>query len=335
MHCEILIVAEHTEGKPDSRTADLISWGSQIANEKRWKLGVLLLGSNLDQAAEELAAWGIDVALVLDDQFLEGYTPSVYVDAASHVLKEVKPKLILADHSYFGIEVAAALAPRLSAPLISNCQSIRSAGNGFLLTRSMFGGRFLATLAVDEAGPCVVTVSQATSIAKSARTNGCEVVKFAFANKAENKITILGESKPCYGDDITQADVIVSVGRAIRHQDQIDPFRELAQALGGVLAASRPIVDAGWLSPDRQVGLSGVTVKPKVYLALGISGSAQHLAGMNQSKLIIAINSDPSAPIFQAAHCGAVADVFEILPLLLQKAQSAENTARGGETISH
>jgi electron transfer flavoprotein alpha subunit len=133
---------------------------------------------------------------------------------------------------------------------------------------------------------------------------------------------VIATSKPERVEDISKADVVVAVGRGIRNPKQIELFRQLAQELGGVLGASRPLVDAGWLSNDHQVGLSGVTVRPKVYLAFGISGSAQHLAGMNQAKQIIAVNSDPDAPIFAAAHYGAVADMFEIVPHLLAKAKS-------------
>ena len=334
MNSEILILTEQRDGKLDSRTQDLIAWTKPLAQKKRWKVSALLLGSNLEQAVSELSGSGIDTVFVLDDPRFESYTPASYLDAMEQILKQAKPQVIIADHSYFGIEIAGALASILNVPCISNCQSIETTNDGFLITRAMFGGRFLATLAVGEADPLVITVSKAASITKNERAGDCEVVTLSYANAAETRITVLDESKPSYGDDISQADVIVSVGRAIRQPEQIESFRELAHALGGVLAASRPLVDAGWLSPAHQVGLSGVTVKPKVYLALGISGSAQHLAGMNQSKLIIAINSDPSAPIFQVAHCGAVADIFEILPLLLEKVQRTKNVSGNTQTIT-
>jgi len=332
MDAEILIVAERREGKLDSRARDLVFWTKPLAREKRWRLGALLLGSDLKEAASELSASGIDAVFVLDDPRLESYNPDIYLSALEQIVRKIKPRVVLADHSYFGIEIAGSLATLLGAPCISNCQSVEVKDGEFLVTRWMFGGRFVAALAVSGIDPLVLTVSKAAAISHDELTSDCKLVTLGYGTPAATKTTILAESKPSHGTDISQADVVVSIGRAIRQPEQIHRFRDLATALGGVLGASRPLVDAGWLSPDHQVGLSGVTVRPKVYLALGISGSAQHIAGMNQSKVIIAVNNDPSAPIFQVAHYGAIADIFEILPLLLEKAQ--RNKDMSGTTIT-
>lgn len=163
----------------------------------------------------------------------------------------------------------------------------------------------------------------------------CEIQSKTYPDDSHAQVKVIGTTKPSRSEDITQAEVIVAVGRGIRHENQITSFRELAEVLGGVVGASRPLVDSGWLTNDYQAGLSGVTVKPKVYLAFGISGSAQHVAGMKQSRLIIAINNDPSAPIFQVAHCGAVADMFEILPPLLEGAKGTLGNRTNSTSTQH
>jgi electron transfer flavoprotein alpha subunit len=332
MKCEILVIAEHNEGGLDSITLDLIAWGSIVAGEKRWAIGVLVLGLGLHSIVNQLSSAGlIDHVFVIDDPQFEIYNSSVYIPAIATAIREIQPELVLTAHSYTGIEIAAGLAPLLGAPLVANCHSIEASGNGFLVTRSAFAGRFFATVAVSDAHPVLVSISRESSPAKTAARRNCEIHRRRSSNDGEAKIRVVGLSAPSRMEDITGAEIVISVGRAIRQESQLDGFRQLAAALGGVIAASRPIVDLGWLSSDHQVGLSGLTVKPKVYLAFGISGSAQHLVGMSQSRLIIAINNDASAPIFQVAHCGAIADMFEILPPLLEKAK-CRNLERGTVT---
>ena len=185
----------------------------------------------------------------------------------------------------------------------------------------MFGGKFLATIEVNEASLLLLTLSKDSSVSKRSLNHLCEIERKAYPEHSQARVKVIGTTRPSRAEDITQAEVIVAVGRGIRDESQISLFRELAEALGGAIAASRPLVDSGWLTNDHQVGISGVTVRPKVYLAFGISGSAQHVAGMKQSRLIIAINNDPSAPIFQVAHYGVVGDLFEIVPPLLEIAK--------------
>lgn len=321
MTCEILIIAEHNEGKLDPMTTDLIACGSKIASEKQWKLGVLVLGFDLDRIVEEISSSGIDLVLVVDDNRVEEYNSSVYLAALAQILREATPRLVLAGHSYIGIELASGLAPKLKAPMVANCHSIDASSNGFLLSRSMFGGKFLATIEVNEASLLLLTLSKDSSVSKRSLNHLCEIERKAYPEHSQARVKVIGTTRPSRAEDITQAEVIVAVGRGIRDESQISLFRELAEALGGAIAASRPLVDSGWLTNDHQVGISGVTVRPKVYLAFGISGSAQHVAGMKQSRLIIAINNDPSAPIFQVAHYGVVGDLFEIVPPLLEIAK--------------
>lgn len=323
MHCGIIIVAEHSQGELDPINFDLIAWGSRVAVKKNWSIGVLLLGFGLDPFMEQFSANGVvDHLFVADDPLFETYNSSIYVEAIASAMGEIKPELVLTAHSYAGIEIAAALAPRLQGSLVTNCHSIEAADNGFLVTRSMFAARFVATIAVAESHPTLVTISRQSSVVRSAAPRNCQIHRQRLPHKCDTAIKVVGSTVPARTEDIAKAEIVVAIGRAIRDAAQIEGFRQLASALGGVIAASRPLIDLGWLSSDHQVGLSGVTVKPKVYLAFGISGSAQHIAGMNQSRLIIAVNNDGDAPIFQLAHCGAVADMFELLPVLLEKSKS-------------
>jgi electron transfer flavoprotein alpha subunit len=230
--------------------------------------------------------------------------------------------VVFATHSYIGIEMASVIGAQSGATVVTNCHSIERAEQGFLIRRAMFGGKFLATVEVSGEEPLVVTMSREAKALKTSSNYKTEVVRLSCPAGYRGSIKVLATTKPERIEDISKADLVVAVGRGIRDPSQIDVFRQLAQELGGVIAASRPLVDAGWFTNDHQVGLSGVTVRPKVYLAFGISGSAQHLAGMNQAKQIIAVNSDPDAPIFGVAHCGAVADMFEVVPHLLTKAKS-------------
>ncbi len=322
MKPEILIVAEHDGAELDPLTFDLISCGSQIASEKSWKLGLLVLGFKLDGLLEKIRGSGVDVIFTIDDARLQEYNSCIHLEIIAHAVRETRPHLLLLGHSYFGIEIGSGLAPKLDTLLVSNCQSIKVTSGGFVVTRPMFGGMFLASLEIEATAPVLVSIQKGSSVFKGPLIEASEIIRLAASAESNTaKIKVTRETKAAFGEDIAKADIVVAIGRGIGQESRVSLFRELAQALGGVIAASRPIVDMGWLPVDYQVGLSGRTVKPKVYLAWGISGSAQHIDGMKDSGLIIAINKDPSAPIFQVAHYGVVGDLFEIVPPLLEIAK--------------
>jgi electron transfer flavoprotein alpha subunit len=331
---EILVIAECCGVELDPITFDLVSWGSKIAAEKSWSLGIVVLGFELSRVVEEISSLGIDQILVLDDARLQEYNSSVYVAVITPIVQQSKPRLVLVGHTYMGIEIGAAMAPKVEAPLVSNCQSVEAVDGCFLVTRPMFGGKFFATIKIDDSGPVLIGVAKGTAPGRNFSPRACESISLSLPSTQASNVEVIREIKPAHGQDITKAQIIVALGRGIQDRSRISSFRELAKILGGAIAASRPIVDCGWLTRDYQVGLSGLTVRPKVYLACGISGSAQHIAGMKESGLIIAINKDASAPIFQIAHCGVVADLLEILPALLLKAQETREGEReeGGVT---
>lgn len=337
METEILIIAEHNGSEPDPITFDLISWGAQIAGEKNWKLGVLVPGFRLDGLLEKMRGAAVDVIFSLDDPALQDYNSCAYVEAIARALgKKNVPRLILLGHTYLGIEIGGGLAAKLDATLWSNCQAIRSAPGGYVVTRPISGGAYLSTLEI-ESGACnLISLQRGSAIPKELVKRVPEVIALSVPAKSNTaRIRVTGETKAAFAEDITKADLLVAVGRGIGQQSNLAAFRELAQALGGAIAASRPIVDMGWLSAGHQVGLSGVTVRPKVYLACGISGAAQHVAGMRDSRLIIAINQDPNAPIFQIAHYGIVGDILEIIPALINEARlSADRQETSGRATN-
>lgn len=322
MEPEILVVAEHDGAEWDPITFELISWGCRIASEKNWKLGVLVLGCAVEDLSETLRTSSVDAIFVLEDPTLRVYNCCLYLNAVEHAIRAIQPRLVLLGHSYFGIEIGGSLAPKLDAALFTNCQSIEASPNGLLVRRAMFRGGFVATLEIDNAAVVLITLQRGTPAFKGASDAAPDIIKLAMPDGCgATRIRVIEETGAAFAEDITKAEIIVAVGRGIGQASRLPAFIELAQALGGAIAASRPIVDIGWLPPDYQVGLSGRTVRPKVYLACGISGSAQHVVGMKDSGLIIAINQDPNAPIFQVAHWGVVGDLSQIVPSLLRIAK--------------
>jgi electron transfer flavoprotein alpha subunit len=318
---EVLIIAEHDGEQADPINLDLLAWGAQIAAAKGWKTGVLVAGSGVDAIADQLRSSPADFILKLDAPSLKGYTSSSYVAAIAAALSAKPPKLVLLAHSYVGIELAGGLAAKLKAGLWSNCLSLACEGEGYRITRPIAGGAYVATLDIAGAPASVFSMQRGAAPSHRPANKTPEIVSLAAPAAAEaTGIKIAGETKATFAEDITKADLLVAVGRGCGQQSQIQPFEDLAKALGGMIAASRPIIDMGWMTVDHQVGLSGRTVRPKVYLACGISGSAQHLAGMRDAAVIIAVNNDPNAPIFQVAHFGVVADMFDLVPELMRGA---------------
>ena len=322
MFPEVLVIAEHDGREVDPITFDLLSWGSQIATENHWRLGVLITGFELEQVSGKLQGSCADVIFILDDPELLHYSAPSYREAIAGAIRQTTPQLVLMAHSYFGIEMGGTLAVTLQAPLVSNCLSVAKIEDGYEVTRPIFGGALLTRMHIQSGPPVLVSIQKGSAAPKQARNSASEVVKLNVSSAAGiPKLKVVQETHPVFTEDITKAKTLVAVGRGIGQENKLTLFRELAEKLGATLAASRPIVDMGWLTADHQVGLSGQTVKPNVYLAWGISGAAQHIAGMKDAALIIAINKDPSAPIFQVAHYGVVGDLFEIAYPLLELAK--------------
>lgn len=318
---DIFVLTEHRRGQIRDITFEMLTKGRELADQANTDLTAVLLGDHVDEFAGIFSKHASKV-LVVEDPKLENFNPEAYQQVLSSLIKEHSPLLTLIGHTSFGVDLAPSLAVSANVPLATDCIGVEFKNEKLTVTRQMYGGKVNVEAAMRKAESYILTVRQATFPAKEGALNG-EIVKVPLPSSAEiaEKRFIEYVLPPPGGVDITAADVIVGIGRGIKDQNEIASVEALAQALGGVLACSRPIVDKGWLPNDRQVGSSGKTVKPKLYIALGISGAFQHILGMKNSDLIIAVNKDPNAPIFGVADYGVVEDLFKVVPPLRDKIQ--------------
>jgi len=306
----ILVVAEHREGKLNRATLETIAAAQSAGNPVK----VAVLGSGVEGVAKELAAADVAEILAVDDAALKDYTADGFVLALEQLIGRENPERVFLPHTYQTRDFAPALAARLQRPLVTDCVAVK--GNGYV--RPMFQGKMQADVAVE--GPHLATFQIGAFRADAMKSGGSAQVKPAAVSIDASKIRQKPEApfkEAKQAVDLSQAERIVSVGRGIKGQEHLQLAQQLAQAMGAELAASRPICDAGWLPMDRQIGSSGQTVAPKLYVALGISGAIQHLVGMKGSRTIVAINKDPEAPIFEIADYGIAGDLFEVVPAVI------------------
>jgi electron transfer flavoprotein alpha subunit len=313
----VLVVAEQRQGKVNRASWEAIAAGQQAGGP----IAVAVLGSGLDAAAQELAAAAVGEVLTVDAPALEEYTADGYIAALQSVIEQTSPTLVFFPHTYQTRDFAPALAARLSRPLVTDVVVQRSQDGGTVFTRPVFQGKLSADVQPTGPAPHLVTFQigafRADAVSKGdspAPVRGLDVAIDASAIRQKPEAPFK-EARQAV--DLSQAERIVAVGRGIKGQEHLKIAQDLAQALGAEIAASRPICDAGWLPMDRQVGSSGQTVAPRLYVALGISGAIQHLVGMKGAKTIVAINKDPDAPIFEVADYGIAGDLFEIVPALV------------------
>jgi electron transfer flavoprotein alpha subunit len=323
----ILVVIEQREGKLNRVSYETITAAQAIAAEMNWPIEAAVLGGNVGSIASEVAGKKLQKVYAIQGDKLEPYTPDAYVSALKQFIADKQPKLVLMPHTYQVRDFAPQLATALGRTLISDCIGYRKDGDKLLFTRQMFQGKFAADVAFTCDAPWFATFqagafrgdqAQDGSTAAPVETVNATVDAAAVRNKPEAPFK---EAKQAV--DLTQAEIIVAVGRGIKEQKNIDLAKQLAEALGGEIAASRPICDAGWLPMDRQIGSSGQTVSPKLYFALGISGAIQHIVGMKGSRFIIAVNKDAEAPIFEIADFGVVGNLFDIVPPLIEELKKA------------
>jgi electron transfer flavoprotein alpha subunit len=316
----ILVVAEHRRGRLEDVTLETISKGREVADAAGLPLKAALFGKDISALAEKLAAYSLEELLVVEDERLEEYTPEGYGAALSSILREEGFRLVMAGHSSTGMEFLPRVAADMAGHVVTDAVDVSIEDGAVLVTRMGYNGKVAVELAVEDAGPCFVTLRPAAFAA--AEPGGQADIRRVQVDLSSVEMAreVLGYEKPETEDiDISEADVVVAVGRGIKEKENLNLVEDLAKALGGVVAGSRPIVDKGWLPWSRQVGSSGKTVKPKLYIACGISGAMQHITGMKGSKTIVAINVDPTAPIFSVAHYGIVGDLFQIIPQVLKQ----------------
>ncbi len=314
MSVKALVIFEHRQGRPAEVNAEAARLAKELCSGD-WA-GFFIAGPGDEALAGELAALCPKLYTIIDDR-LAAYNPAVWLPALEAGLAELSPQLILMGHTPFGLDLAPALAQALSAPLATDVTAARWRDDVLLVERPVYGGKLTAALAL-EAGPVrVLTVRPGAFEPIEPGQAGGVVALAAGQGPAALARRFIDYIPAAGGVDLTKAKIIVSVGRGIEGPENIDLAKELAEALGAELGCSRPVADLGWLEKERQVGISGQTVKPKLYLALGISGAYQHQAGMSGAETIIAVNRDAEAPIFDIAHFGVVGDLFDVVPALI------------------
>jgi electron transfer flavoprotein alpha subunit len=314
----ILVIAEHRDGKLNRATLETIVAAQQASTALSPGGGspvkVVVLGSGVDAIAKEIASADVAEVITVDDAALKDYTADGFVIALEQVIAAESPDRVFLPHTYQTRDFAPALAARIKRPLVTDCVAVKNGG----YVRPMFQGKLQADVAVD--GPHMATFQIGAFRADAMKTGGSAATRKASIAIDAAKIRQKPEApfkEAKQAVDLSQAERIVSVGRGIKAQEHLQLAQQLAQAIGAEIAASRPICDAGWLPMDRQIGSSGQTVAPKLYVALGISGAIQHLVGMKGARTIVAINKDPEAPIFEIADYGIAGDLFEVVPAMI------------------
>ncbi len=317
----ILIIAEQRDGALNRASWEPIAAAQQLRQAaKVVVLGKPGVGSVV---GNELAAAAVDEVIVAEHDLLATYTADAYTKVLAEIIQAEQPAMVWLPHTYQTRDFAPKLAARLDRALITDCIEVKANGDAFAFVRPMFQAKLAADVVPQGPTPHLVTF-QIGAYRADAVTRGAApapvravTVTLAASDIRQKPEAPFREAKQAV--DLTQAERIVSVGRGIKAQEHIALAQQLAEALGAELAASRPICDAGWLPMDRQVGSSGQTVAPKLYLALGISGAIQHVVGMKGARTIVAINKDPEAPIFEIADYGIVGDLFEIVPAIINE----------------
>lgn len=313
----ILIFAETHQNKLADITFELLGGAREVAAATGGEVVALLLGHGVESLAGKLSA--ADRIILIDDSQLAAFSPRTYVSVIEAVVAAERPRMVWLGSTTIGLDIASLLAARLGSPCVNACQKAAVKGDIVEAVSRIFAGKMLAEVSVVQS-PAILTILPGSYREK--REGGKALVEPRPCPVALDPSPIEFEAmiQPESGDiDITQHEILVSIGRGIQQQENIEVAQELADAIGGALSASRPVIDQGWLPSTRQVGKSGMTVKPKCYMALGISGAPEHVEGMKDSELIVAINSDPHAPIFDIATYGVVADMMDIIPVLTNR----------------
>jgi electron transfer flavoprotein alpha subunit len=326
----ILVITEQREGQWNKTSFETLAAAQQIAAETQSRLSGVVIGKGVAALAGELAATKLEEVLLVEHELLSAYTPDGYTFALQQAIAHAKPDLVFMPHTYQVRDFAPKLAASLGKGMIGDCVGYRHENGKLIFVRQMFQGKTAADVVFEGAAPWFATF-QAGAFRADLVTQGASkaaITPVSVDLKPEQirtkPLELFREAKQAV--DLTQAPILVAIGRGIKAPENIPLAEKLARLLGGELAASRPICDEGWLPMDRQIGSSGQTVAPKLYLALGISGAIQHVVGMKGSRTIVAINKDQNAPIFEVADYGIVGDLFEIVPALNEELEKSRST---------
>ena len=322
MSRDVLVVVEHLEGRVADVSFEMLGKSRELARAGDGRVVAVVIGEDVKALGAELGA--ADTVLLCQDPSLAHYTPEAHQRALAEILRARHPRVTLIANTAMGMDLAAGLSGALGWPLVAYCRDARLDGGRLVATSQIYGGKILAEAEVD-GDRALLSMLPGSFPAEAGRVTGQPALEEVAAPVVPARVRFKRLIRPEGGDvDITREAVLVSVGRGIQSRNNLPMVEELAEALGGALSASRPIVDQGWLPKTRQVGKSGLTVKPKLYVAVGISGAPEHLEGMRGAELIVAFNTDPNAPIFTVAHYGVVSDLFDVLPPLTEKIKAAK-----------
>ena len=326
----ILVIAEQRQGKLNPQSWETLVAGQQLAESLGGRLVAALAGKGVAKLAEEFTAKKLDEMWLVEHDLLEPYTPDGYAAACRQLVEQLQPALVLLPHTYQVRDFAPKLAAAFKRALVADCVAFRCDAGQTVFIRQMFQGKTNADVLPLGATPHFVTFQAGAFRGDQVKAGEkkADVKKAAIKLDAAEIRTKPGElfREAKQAVDLSQAPVIVAVGRGIKAPENLEMAKKLAALLGGELGASRPICDEGWLPMERQIGSSGQTVAPKLYLALGISGAIQHVVGMKGSRTVVAINKDQNAPIFEVADYGIVGDLFEIVPALIEALEKGGST---------
>ena len=318
----VWVFVEQTEGEPAKVSWELLGVGAGLAATLGVELCALVIGENVEHLCSDAFAYGATKSYLLDAPVYKHYRTEAYVEGCCHLIEKYKPEIILMGATGMGRDLAGAIATRVATGLTADCTGLAiDARRNLMQTRPAFGGNIMATIMCDKFRPQMSTV-RPNVMPMPERREGAEgtIIRDPFTVPEESVLTkvieIIRDSHGKGAVDITGAEFIVSGGRGMMAPENFAMLQELADELGGVVGASRSAVDAGWMPGDRQVGQTGKTVRPKIYIACGISGAIQHLVGMQDSDMVIAINRDGNAPIFEVATYGIVGDLFQVVPAI-------------------
>jgi len=317
----VLVVLEQDEARWHPASMEALAAGQQLGRELGQPVTAAVAGHRIAALAADAATRKLDRVYVFDAEPLAVYTPDGYAAAIEGLIRSTEPRFVVFPHTYQVRDFAPKLATRFNQVLVSDVVGFKLLDGKPLFVRQLFQGKLLAEVRVNGPGPVFVSVQAGAFRATEAETGAAEVVPFPVEMDAG---AIRTRPEPPFREsegavDLSAAERIVAAGRGVREQDDLELIEELAGALGAEVAASRPVCDNGWLPMERQVGSSGQTVAPKLYVAVGISGAIQHLVGMKGSRTIVAINKDPDAPIFEVADYGIAGDLYDVAPALIEE----------------
>ncbi len=320
----VYVFVQQVDGVIAPVSFELVGKGRELAKQLNTSICAVLCGHNVAELADELGEYGADTVVLIDDPALETYMTEPYTHAMHSAIEFFKPEIVLYGATTIGRDLAPRVSARVHTGLTADCTKleIEQETGRLLMTRPAFGGNLMATIVCPEFRPQMATVRPGV-MQKAEREEGRRARVVPFGVKFERNdryVEVLDVIKKLNeSDDISEADILVAGGRGMGSKENFDMLRELADALGGRVAASRAAVDAGWADKEIQVGQTGKTVRPKLYIAVGISGAIQHIAGMEESDIIVAVNRDETAPIFNVADYGVVGDLNKVIPMLTKK----------------